>query len=321
VGRVVFDLVPPSSSPNLRQEVGRWFAAAEGAIRSHPLDIEGCRLDGTTFPVHVMLARIETAGGRMAIATVVDLTERAGLEARLRQSARLEVLGQFAGILAHDVRNYLATVSWSAELLADTLEAEHPARQDVELIQQAARDGIAMTRSVLEFARPSGDARGSTDTEAHLEQTRTMLERVLGDAVRLEVTVAPGLPPAGINAAALTQVLVNLATNARDAMPAGGLLRVRADLHESRGNADGAGLEPGRYVRLVVSDTGTGMDEATRRRAFDAFYTTKAGASTTEGTGLGLASVYLIVSRTGGAIRVDSIPGTGTTFTVDIPVA
>jgi signal transduction histidine kinase len=219
------------------------------------------------------------------------------------------------------VRNYLTTISWSAELLAETLGADHPGRPDVELIQRAAREGIAMTRSVLQFARPSGDARGATDTAGHLAQTRTMLERVLGEASSLEVEVERDLPPAGIAATALTQVLVNLASNARDAMPDGGVLRIRAGLHVTHGNGDTGLVETRRFVRLVVSDTGTGMDEATRRRAFDAFYTTKADAATMDGTGLGLSSVFLIVSQTGGTVRLDSAPGAGTTFTVDIPAA
>jgi signal transduction histidine kinase len=285
---------------------------------------EARRLDGTTFPVHVLLAGVVTDGVRLAIATVVDLAERTALEARLRQAERLQVLGEFAGILAHDVRNHLTAIAWSADLLAEDLAADDPRHADIELIQKATRDAVDMTRSVLEFARPTGDPGGSTDLAAHVAGSRSVLERVLGPDVALEVDVEPGLPPVGANATALTQVLANLATNARDAMPEGGTFRLLARRLEIAAGASEPGapaLEPGTYVRLEAADTGTGMDEATRRRAFEAFYTTKTSASTARGTGLGLSSVFLLVTKCGGAIRVESEPGRGTTFTVDLPTA
>jgi PAS domain S-box-containing protein len=320
-GRALSELAPYVDGPMLATRVGHWFAAGPAGQAAHPIDAEARRLDGTTFPVHVLLAPIDTSGGALAIATVIDLTERTGLESRLRQAERLEVIGQFASIIAHDIRNYLTTVSWSAELLAGQLEPGHPGRADLDLIDRAATDGIAMTRSVLEFARPSGNARGVTEVASHLARTRTMLERVLGEWVRLDLEAAADLPAAGIGAAALTQVLVNLAANARDAMPTGGRFRIEAVEHVSPGTGSAPILPAGRYIRLLVSDSGTGMDEATRRRAFDPFFTTKAAASTAAGTGLGLSSVYLIVTRIGGAIRIESEQATGTTFTVDIPVA
>ena len=177
-----------------------------------------------------------------------------------------------------------------------------------------------MTRTVLEFARPTGDPTGILDVAAHLTGTRSMLTRILGAGIRLELDVDPGLPPAGINATALTQVLGNLASNARDAMPEGGTVRITARLHEAHASVLEAGpLDQGRFIRLRVADTGVGMDEDTRRRAFEAFYTTKTMASTARGTGLGLSSVFLIVTKAGGSVQIASVPVTGTTFTLDLP--
>ena len=203
-----------------------WFTRP-AAGSPHPVNTEARRLDGTTIPVHVLLARVETAGELLAITTVVDLSERATLEARLRQAERLQVLGQFAGILAHDVRNHLTAIAWSAELLGADLAADDPRQEDVALIQRATQDAVDMTRSVLEFARPTGDPRGSLDVVAHLGGARTMLERILGEAITAGAGAGPAAsPPAAINATALTQVLGNLASNARDAMPDGGAFRL-----------------------------------------------------------------------------------------------
>jgi PAS domain S-box-containing protein len=316
-------LVPEASSEAHHDHLQGWFTKPSSGP-PHPVNTEARRLDGTTIPVHVLLARVETAGEVLAITTVVDLSERAMLEARLRQAERLQVLGQFAGILAHDVRNHLTAIAWSAELLGSDLPAGDPRQEDVELIQRATQDAVDMTRSVLEFARPTGDPRGSLDVVAHLGGARTMLERILGEAITLELELDERVPPAAINPTALTQVLGNLATNARDAMPEGGAFRLGARaavVAPGSVDQDGLPLEPGRYVRLVASDTGTGMDEATRRRAFEAFFTTKTLPSTGRGSGLGLSSVFMLVTRAGGTVRVESEPGRGTTFILDLLAA
>jgi PAS domain S-box-containing protein len=301
-------------------EVAAWFERG-AAPPGHPVDTEACRLDGSTIPVHVLLARVEASGERLAIATVVDLSERAALEARLRQAERLQSLGQFAGILAHDVRNHLTAIAWSADQLAAELAPGDPRLGDVDVIRRATNDAVDMTRSMLELARPADAPAGALDLGAHLAGARAMLQRVLGDAIRLEIDVATDLPPAAITATALTQVVGNLASNARDAMPEGGVFRMAAREVRVGAGASGAASvaeRPGRYVRLVATDTGAGMDEATQRRAFEAFFTTK---PTPAGTGLGLASVVLLVTRAGGEVHVESEPRRGTTFTIDLPAA
>lgn len=318
-GQSVGVFVPATARAPGTAQFDAWFAAPASS-HTHPVDTEARRVDGTTLPVHVLLAPVDTPEGRIAIATIIDLSERALLEARLRQAERLEVLGQFAGVLAHDIRNHLAAVTWTAELMAADLAPDSPQHQDLEIIRNATRDAIAMTRSVLEYARPSGEASGITEVRAHLEGLASMLRRVLGDDVALDVDVADDVPPAGIDATALTQVLVNLASNARDAMPDGGTFRIRAWRHDGLGAGEGAPVQQDSHVHIEVSDTGLGMDEPTRERAFEAFYTTKSTDTGRQGTGLGLSSVFMIVTRAGGTIRVASAPGAGTTFTIDLPI-
>ncbi|MFN8628969.1 MAG: ATP-binding protein [Chloroflexota bacterium] len=181
-----------------------------------------------------------------------------------------------------------------------------------------------MTRTTLEYARPAGSVAGRTDLDAHIRGARKVLERILGERVHLEVDVAPGLPPAGIDATALTQVLVNLASNARDAMPAGGTVRITAALHAGQGSGAELEILRGQHIDLRVIDTGVGMDEATRSHVFEAFYTTKAKPSAAHrgsGSGLGLSSVWLLVTAAGGTVKIASQPGAGTAFTVALPIA
>jgi PAS domain S-box-containing protein len=324
VGLAIDDLVPEAGALQGSPAFRAWFAQATSPAPEAltPMDVQARRLDGSTFPAEVLLAPISTPDGPQVIATVVDVSERAAFESRLRQAERLEVLGRFAGILAHDVRNFLTTIRWLAQALEPAIPDGHPSRPELDLIIAAGRDGIAMTKSVLEFARPTPELQGETDVAAHVEQLSGIVDRLLGDSVAFERDLAADLPPAQIAPAGLTQVLLNLATNARDAMPDGGTFRVAGSVIEIQpGDRTGVPLAPGRYVRLLVSDTGMGMDAATAGRVFEPFFTTKTQGTTLEGTGLGLASVFLIVGRLGGTITVESEPGEGTAFTVDLPVA
>jgi PAS domain S-box-containing protein len=324
VGLAIEDLVPDTGATPGDPASRPCFAEASepeavpGA--RNRIDLQARRLDGTLFPAEVLLAPISTPDGPQLVATVVDVSERAAFESRLRQAERLEVLGRFAGILAHDVRNFLTTIRWLAQALEPAIPEGHPSRPELDLIIAAGRDGIAMTKSVLEFARPTPELQGETNVAAHVEQLSGMITRLLGAGVAFERELPPDLPPAQIAPGALTQVLVNLATNARDAMPEGGVFRIAASVNVIQpGDRNGVSLAPGRYVRLVASDTGVGMDAATAGHAFEPFFTTKIEGTTLEGTGLGLATVFLIAGRLGGNIAVESAPDAGTTFTVDLP--
>jgi signal transduction histidine kinase len=236
----------------------------------------------------------------------------------------MEVMGQFASILAHDLRNYLNAVRWSADLLASEIDAADSRRRDVDQIRSAADGGIGMIRNILGFARPEGSADGSTDLRAHLGQIGGIVARLVGPSVAVEVEVPDDIPTVAISSAGVTQILFNLAANARDAMPDGGRFRIGAEAIRLTGaepSATADPIVPGRFVRLTVADSGEGMDAQTASRAFEAFYTTRDATDAVAGTGLGLSSVYLIVTRAGGRIDLRSEPGLGTTFTIDLPAA
>ncbi len=261
---------------------------------------------------------IEKGGLCRAWGVQRDVTDRRALEEQLRLAHKLEAVGRLAGGIAHDFNNLLTAVRGNAELALKTLSPGDPACRRLEQIEEVVDRGAALVRELLAFGRretavPSPVALGDVVTGVS-----GMLERLLGDRVQLGVSCAPGLPAVLGNRSQLEQVIVNLVVNARDAMPAGGrvTVEVRATELDEAYARDHAGVAPGPYVMLSVTDTGTGMTREVQERIFDPFFTTKAA---TGGTGLGLATVYGIVRNAGGHPRVYSEPGQGTTFKVYLP--
>jgi len=237
------------------------------------------------------------------------VTERKRLEAQLRQSQRLESVGQLAGGIAHDFNNFLSVIRGYARFLVEGLGDEDPHRSDAVEIEKAAERASRLTSQLLIFSRNEVVQRRVLDVAEVLTGLTSLLDRTLGENVRLMTDVERPLRRVEADATQIEQVLVNLAVNARDAMPSGGELRV-----ELANVAEGPNGAPA--VRLRVRDTGTGMNQDVVERAFEPFYTTKPKG---EGTGLGLATVYGIVTQTGGTIEIDSTPGGGTTIEVLLP--
>jgi nitrogen-specific signal transduction histidine kinase len=249
-----------------------------------------------------------------------DVTERRRLEQQLRQSQRLESLGQLAGGVAHDFNNLLGVILNFAMFLKENLVAAaaegdedrwRPAIKDVDRIIRAAESASRLTHQLLAFARREVVQPKALNVNSVLLELEPLLRRTLGEHIEFETATGDGLWPVLMDPGHLEQVLTNLAVNARDAMRQGGKLiidtqNVVADEAYTMGRP---GLKPGRYVRLRVSDTGTGMDKKTLQRAFEPFFTTKPKG---EGTGLGLATVYGIVNQAGGYISLYSEPGLGT---------
>ena len=240
-------------------------------------------------------------------------------EEQLRQSQKMEAVGQLAGGIAHDFNNLLTSVLGYSELLLTCQEiAESPAREDVQEIKHAAERASALTKQILAFSRRQALRPDVVSLNEVLAGMESLLRRTLGENVDLVSLQHPDLGHAEIDVHQFEQVLMNLAINARDAMPSGGRLtletaNVELDDEYCRAHPE---VTPGGYVMLAVSDTGTGMDEATLRHAFEPFFTTKAPG---EGTGLGLATVYGIVKQSRGNIFVYSEPGKGTTFKIYLP--
>ena len=244
---------------------------------------------------------------------------------KLQQTRRLESLGQLAGGVAHDFNNLLAVIVNYAAFVAEEIEQAaiadpdrwHAVARDVQQIQRAADRGIALTHQLLAFGRREVARPRVLLLNEVVRDVHQLLRGSLGEHVQLVTALAPGLWPVRVDPGQLEQVLVNLAVNARDAMPGGGTLTIdTANVvlePEMVGQTDG---RVGRFVRVRVQDTGTGMPKEVADRAFEPFFTTKPKG---EGTGLGLATVYGIVAQAGGDVRIYSEPGIGTTFHVLLP--
>jgi PAS domain S-box-containing protein len=250
------------------------------------------------------------------VGCMADLTERRHLEDQLRQSQKMEAVGRLAGGVAHDFNNVLTVVKSFSEFLLEDLDKLDPRRGDVEEIAKAADRAAALTRKLLAFSRKQVMRPEPLDLNAVVAGMDKMLQRLIGDDVRIATALDPELHTVKADPSSIEQVILNLAVNARDAMPDGGTLTIRTS-NEVLDRADAAwGVEPGRYALLSVSDTGHGMDDETQARVFEPFFTTKEQG---KGTGLGLAMVYGIVKQSGGHVMVTSVPGEGTVFTIYLP--
>lgn len=249
------------------------------------------------------------------LGTAID---RDRAETTLRQSQRLESVGRLAGGVAHDFNNVLTAIFGYADLLAEELPADSPGRADLQEIRTAATRAAELTRQLLAFSRQQVLQPVVLNVNDVVENLKKMLTRLIGADVQLEAHLAPHLGNIKADMGQLEQVIVNLAVNARDAMPVGGKLTIEtanADLSDAYAETHRP-VVPGRYIMLAVSDTGTGMDAATKARLFEPFFTTKAPG---KGTGLGLATVYGIVKQSGGYIWVYSELDHGTTFKIYLP--
>jgi signal transduction histidine kinase len=254
----------------------------------------------------------------MVIVHTEDRTELRRLEEALRQAQKMEAVGQLAGGIAHDFNNLLTVILGSVELLLAREDLDPEAMHDAGEIAKAARSAASLTRQLLAFSRRSMLEPKVISLNDIVEQMHTLLARLLGPDVALETVLAPNLAAVNADRGHIEQVIMNLAVNARDAMPSGGRLTIEtANISvDERHVAEHPGASPGRHVMVAVSDTGVGMDEAVKTRLFEPFFTTK---ELGKGTGLGLATVYGAVKQSGGSISVTSEPGQGSTFKILLP--
>ena len=250
-----------------------------------------------------------------------DVTEHELLEQQFQQAQKMEAIGRLAGGVAHDFNNLLTVITGYSDLLLSVLPTESPHRTDVEAIAEAAQKAASLTRQLLAFSRQQVLAPRVLSLNDVVRGSGRMLQRLVGEDIEMVTRLVPDAHPVRADPGQLEQVLLNLAVNARDAMPTGGSIddrdgQRRALRRTTRGST--SARSPGRYVMLAVSDTGQGMDAATQARIFEPFFTTKPAG---QGTGLGLATVYGIVEQSGGFVWVYSEPGQGTTFKIYLPRA
>jgi len=283
------------------------------------LTLRGLRKDAGVVQAEAFCSVTEFGGQPAILATVIDISDRVKLEDQLRQAQKMEAVGRLAGGIAHDFNNLLTAIRGNAELMSHRVAKDPAMAAEVDEILHAADRAASLTRQLLAFSRKQVLQPVALDINEIVSSVSRMARRLIGTAVQLQQELAPSVSQVLADPAQIEQVLLNLIVNARDAMPNGGLItvqtaNVRLEAHSPEMSQ--AGLAPGRFVLLAVSDNGIGMDQATQARIFEPFFTTK---ETGRGTGLGLATVYGIIRQTGGAISVVSERGRGASFRVYLP--
>jgi PAS domain S-box-containing protein len=294
------------------------LATREGRRAVRVADEVFWRADGTKFPVEYWACPVIDQGAVTgAVVGFIDITDRQALEEQLRQSQKMEAVGRLAGGIAHDFNNLLTAIVGFATVAREEGEPGSSQVQSADQVLAAAAKATDLTRQILAFSRKQVISPAPVDVNEIIRGMARLLGRVLGEDVEVALDLAPGALVTMADRAQIEQVLMNLSTNARDAMPRGGRLSVttRQIVCDAR-TAATEGLEaPGRYALVTVADSGVGMDEATCRRVFEPFFTTK---ELGKGTGLGLSIVYGIVRQHRGQIGVSSQPGRGTSFRIHL---
>ena len=289
------------------------------------LDLAGRRKDGTEVPVEISLSPVETSDGLQVFATVVDITARKAAENQLLQSQKLESIGRLAGGIAHDFNNMLFAIHGYSELLTQDLAAANRERFDpdrsqasVTAIGNAAERATALTAQLLAFSRQQVVSVKVLDLNDSVKAIEPMIRPLIGENMKLVLRLDPAAGHIRADVGQIDQILVNLIVNARDAMPNGGTVTIETGNveFEEPYALEHFDVAPGPYVMLAVSDTGVGMDRATREHVFEPFFTTK---DVGKGTGLGLATTYGIVRQAGGHIWLYSEPGHGSAFKLYFP--
>jgi PAS domain S-box-containing protein len=313
IGKYIYDLY---------DDTDQWFFLADSLRSSEPfkgLTAEWKRKDGSPTGVRVSGRSVTNGreGGIVFELFAEDITERRALEQQLRQSQKMEAVGRLAGGIAHDFNNLLMVISGYSEFLLERLGSEPELRTPAQEIAGAAERASSLTRQLLAFSRKQMLAPKLVNLNGVVTENLKMLTRMIGEDIDLVMVPTENLWPVRADSGQIEQVIMNLAVNARDAMPSGGKLtletsNVTLDEDYARYHAP---LRPGDYVMIAISDTGIGMDSETQSHIFEPFFTTKGP----KGTGLGLSTVYGIIKQSGGYIWVYSEIGKGTTFKIYLP--
>ncbi|MFO0584937.1 MAG: ATP-binding protein [Anaeromyxobacter sp.] len=300
--------------PDDRAAVAATFARARESADPQRVEHRVPVADGMRWlELHARAAAAQPGAPRRVAGVVLDVTDRRTLEDELRQAQKMESVGRLAGGIAHDFNNLLTTILGTSEMILEALPPHHPLRADIASVRDAGKRAATLTKQLLAFSRKQKLEARAEDLASIVRGFAPMISRLIGNEIKVRLDLAVNLPPVLADRAQLEQILLNLAVNARDAMPTGGVLTFGAA--EAARGTPVAGV---RSVLLWVADTGSGMSPEVAARAFDPFFTTKPSG---KGTGLGLATVYGIIRQHNGTITVRTAPGKGTRFDIVLPVA
>ena len=318
-GRNVRMLMPPPDRDDHDLYLSRYIETGQRRIIGYGRVVTGLKKDGTRFPMELAVGETIANGRRIFTGFIRDLTSRHKMEEELRQAQKMEAIGQLTGGIAHDFNNLLTVISGNLEMIERKLDSESTLTLLREA-QAAADDGARLTSQLLAFGRRQPLHSQLADVGQLVSNFSDLLRRSLGEMIELRTVITGASNLALVDTSQLQNALLNLALNARDAMPRGGRLSVEISrasfgIEDARVNPE---LRPGEYVQVAVSDTGTGMTAEVKQRAFEPFFTTKSMSS---GTGLGLSMVYGFVKQSGGHIQLDSEIGQGTTVRLFLPGA
>jgi len=326
LGRELAELIiPPAFRARHKEGLARYLATGEARVLGRRIELTAIRRDGSEFPVELAIARVPGGGPVLFTGFMRDLSERRKAEdallrseEQLRASQKMEAVGRLAGGVAHDFNNLLTVIQGHSELLLTRLHDDDPIRKEIEEIRKAGDRAAGLTRQLLAFSRRQVLQARVLDLNEVVVDMEKMLRRLIGEDIDLITRPGPGIAHVKADPGQLEQVIMNLAVNARDAMPEGGRLIIEtadATLDEEFCRTHPP-THPGRYVMLALIDTGIGMSPEILSHVFEPFFTTKERG---KGTGLGLATVYGIVKQSEGYVWVESAPGGGSSFRIYLP--
>jgi PAS domain S-box-containing protein len=313
-------IVPPEQRERHRAGLARYARTGEARILGQRLEMQALRRDGSELTVELTVTALDRAGSLVFNGFIRDLTEKIAAEQQLRQAQKLDAIGQLTGGVAHDFNNLLTAIIGNADMLLGAPGLDAKTRELADGILKSGLRGADLTHRLLAFARKQSLQPQLIDLNQRLPDLVAMLRRTLGEAIRITLNLADGLWPTRLDPSQFEDAVVNLAINARDAMPSGGDLIIataNVELDDSYAAFE-TDLQPGGYVLLTVTDSGTGMAPEVVARAIEPFFTTKQPGS---GTGLGLSMVYGFVKQSGGHLTIYSEPGLGTTVHLYLPRA
>ena len=315
IGRNVKMLMPPEVSREHDQYLLNYQETRIPKIIGISREVTGQRKDGTTFPMHLAVGEATHLGEPIYVGVIHDLTARNRTEAELRQSQKMEIVGQLTGGLAHDFNNILMVIRANTEALQDDADLDAPALERVKQIERSAQRAADLTRQLLAFSRRQPLQPRPTNLNDVVGATSRLMKRTLGEEIEIETVLAPNLWITNVDRTQIETALVNLCVNARDAMPTGGRLLI--ETMNVALEADYVALNPdavaGDYVMMAVTDTGVGIPDELIDKIFEPFFTTK---EVGQGTGLGLSMVYGFIKQSNGHIKVYSEMGRGTSMKV-----